>query len=97
MKLVKVVKSSNPEKKYDAVFETDGREKKVSFGATGYTDFTKPETTEETKKRYLTRHQARENWNKPDTAGALSRHLLWGPTKSLESNVQIFKRKFELH
>jgi hypothetical protein len=40
MKLIKVVKSANPSKKYDAFFEVDGRERKISFGAAGMSDFT---------------------------------------------------------
>ena len=95
MKLVSIKPSSNSEKKYDAVFENDGREKTVSFGAAGMTDYTLSKDPER-KKRYLARHSARENWNKPDTAGALSRHILWGPTTSVESNIQAFRRKFQL-
>ena len=50
MKLIKVVKSSNPKKKYDAIFEKDnGKEKKVSFGAAGFSDYTI--TNDDKKKR----------------------------------------------
>ena len=32
MKLLRIVKSSNPNKKWDAVFMVEGKEKKESFG-----------------------------------------------------------------
>ena len=95
MRLVSVRPSHLPEKKYDAVFETDGREKTVPFGARGMSDYTKHKDPER-KKRYMARHSATENWNKPDSAGALSYHLLWGPSTSLQSNIETFKRKFHL-
>ena len=95
MKLLRIQKAMNPEKKYDAVFLVDGREKRVPFGAAGMSDYTINKDPER-RERYLQRHQANENWSKPDTAGALSKHLLWGPSTSLQSNIQTFKRKFEL-
>ena len=40
MKLVKLVKSENPTKKYDAYVQHGDRVKKVSFGAAGMSDYT---------------------------------------------------------
>ena len=55
-------------------------------------DFTKTKD-EEQKKRYLARHRARENWRNPETAGALSRWVLWNkPTRS--ASIADFKRRF---
>ena len=51
-------KSSKPDKKYDAVI--DGK-KTVSFGVTGYSDFTKHKD-EERKQRYIARHGATQTW-----------------------------------
>ena len=39
-KLLRITKSSNQSKKWDAIFMIDGKEKKVSFGASGYRDNT---------------------------------------------------------
>ena len=39
-KLLRIVPSSNKSKKYDAIFMVDDKEKKVSFGASGYRDYT---------------------------------------------------------
>jgi hypothetical protein len=92
-------KSHNQLKKYDAVFEVNGRQKVVSFGArknTGesYSDFTK-HGDESRKQRYLARHKAHENWNNPLSPGALSRWLLWNK-KSLRESVSDFKRRFHV-
>ena len=96
MKLLSVRPSTDPEKKYDARFETDtGREKIVRFGARGMSDYTKNKDPER-RRRYIERHSARENFNKPDTPGALSRHLLWGESTSLVRNLAAFRRKFNL-
>lgn len=94
MKLVKIVPSTNPKKKYDAVFRLDdGEIKTVRFGAVGYTDYTL--THDEVKKAsYLARHK-HENWNNPMTAGALSRWILWNkPT--VRGSVTDFKHRFGL-
>jgi hypothetical protein len=97
MKLKTVRRSHKPEKKYDAVFITEkGREKVVSFGAAGMSDYTKHK--DKTRRaRYLKRHAGMgESWNKPDTPGALSKWILWGPTTSFRTNVKTFKRRFRL-
>ena len=51
-------KSSKNAKKYDAVI--DGK-KTVSFGATGYSDFTKHKD-EDRKKNYIARHNPNQDW-----------------------------------
>ena len=64
-------RSRNPEKKWDAVFEKEGKEKVVSFGAKGYSDFTKHKDVTR-KARYIKRHSGMgEDWNKPSLKGSL--------------------------
>jgi hypothetical protein len=95
MKLIRVVPSAKAEKKYDAVFQSDnGRNKTISFGAKGMEDFT-THKDEERKARYIARHRARENWDKPDTAGALSRWILWNKPTFADSLAD-YKRRFSL-
>jgi hypothetical protein len=97
LKLRTIRPSRKPEKKYDAVFVTEkGREKVVSFGAAGMSDFTKHK--DKTRRaRYLKRHAGMgENWNKPDTPGALSRWILWGPSSSFRESVKTFRRRFRV-
>jgi len=88
-------RSHNPEKKWDAVFEKDGKEKVVSFGAKGYSDFTKHKNTTR-KARYIKRHSGMgEHWNKPDTPGALSRWILWNKP-SLKGSLRDFRKRFNI-
>ena len=88
-------RSRNPEKKWDAVFEKEGKEKVVAFGARGYSDFTKHKDVTR-KARYIKRHSGMgEHWNKPDTPGALSRWILWNkPT--LKGSLRDFRKRFSL-
>ena len=93
MKLLSVTPSQKPEKKLDAKFETDsGRTKTVSFGAKGMDDYTKTNDKAQ-RERYLNRHRKNENWSKPDSAGALSRWILWGESTSLMKNISDYKSK----
>jgi hypothetical protein len=48
------------------------------------------------REAYLKRHKARENWDDPYSAGALSRWLLWGDSTDLETNHRSFMRRFKV-
>ena len=95
LRLKTVRKSHKKEKKWDAVFEKDGKEKVVPFGQKGYSDFTKHKDTKR-RARYLKRHSGMgEHWNKPDTPGALSKWILWNkPT--FQGSLKDFKKRFNL-
>jgi hypothetical protein len=82
-------------KKFDAVFEVNGREQTVPFGAKGYSDFTKHKDVTR-RARYIKRHSGMgEHWSRPNTPGALSRWILWNkPT--LRASVRDFKRRFKV-
>ena len=94
MKVV-IKKSTQPKKKYTAVFTENGKKVKTThFGSAGMSDFTKNKD-EERKKRYLDRHRKNENWNDKFSAGALSRWILWNkPT--LRASIADYKRRFKL-
>jgi len=93
MKLISIKKAPKPHKLV-ATFQDNNRTYQVKFGADGYSDYTMHKD-EERKQRYLARHKANENWNKPDTPGALSRWVLWNlPT--LKASIQDFKTRFNL-
>jgi len=93
---VVIKKSTKPEKKYMAILSSkDKRTKTIYFGQAGATDFIKSKGDEARKKRYLDRHRKRENWNVPDTAGSLSRWILWNkPT--LTASIADYKKRFNL-
>lgn len=94
-KLIKVVRAPKQTgKKYTAFFDTKNGIKKVSFGASGYSDYTKHKD-DERKKRYIDRHRSKENWNAYMTPGALSRWILWNK-KSLSSSIADYKERFGL-
>jgi len=92
---VVIKKSTDPKKKLMAIFSLEnGRTKTVHFGAAGMSDFP-THKDEARKKRYLARHRARENWNAPMTAGALSRWILWNlPTR--QASIRAYKKRFNL-
>ena len=90
MSIVYLAKSSRADKKY--MVYVDG--KVTHFGATGYSDYTKHKDPER-KQRYITSHQARENWTKSGihTAGFWSRWLLW-EEPTLQESIKAIDRKF---
>ncbi len=92
--LVKIVPSHLATKKWDAVFEHNGRTKVVPFGAKGMDDYTITKNKEQ-QERYLARHAKRENWSSPMTAGALSRYVLWS-APTLQAGIRNYKSKFGL-
>ena len=94
---VVIRKSSQSGKKLEAVFSypESSRTKTIHFGSAGMDDYTKTKDKEQ-RQRYLARHRRRENWNKPDSAGALSRWILWGASTSRRENISSFKTRFNL-
>ena len=72
MKEVIISKSSKPDKRLLAQFPT----KKVHFGARGGSTFVDHKNMQ-TKKAWMARHRVNEDWDQYDTAGSLSKNLLW--------------------
>jgi len=93
---VVIKKSDKAGKKLMAVFTKDnGRTKTTHFGSAGMDDYTKTKDKAQ-RKRYLDRHRKNENWSNPESAGALSRWILWGPSTSRQENIRSFKKRFNL-
>tara|TARA_R110001599_G_scaffold120501_3_gene291574 strand:+ start:6729 stop:7034 length:306 start_codon:yes stop_codon:yes gene_type:complete len=96
---VSITKSTNPKKKYTAVFShhVEGKLKKIKtthFGSGGMSDYT-IHKDKARKELYLKRHAKREDWNKYMTAGSLSRYILWNKP-SFNQSVTDYKKKFKL-
>lgn len=93
---VVIKKSTKSDKKLMAIFTNNDKSKKktVHFGANGMSDYT-IHKDKDRMKRYLNRHKKRENWEQCDTAGALSRWVLWNKP-SLEGSIKDYKKKFNL-
>lgn len=89
-----ILKSKHPHKKYDAVIHRpDGTTKTVSFGQAGASDMTQHKDTKR-KQLYIARHKSTENWtaNGYETAGWLSRWLLWEAPSLTQAIARINKR-----
>jgi hypothetical protein len=97
VKLISITPSTRKDKKYDATFlYDDGKERKVAFGAKGYSDYTINKDMKR-KENYIARHGATEKalWSQPDTPAALSRFILWNlPT--INTSINDFKIRFGL-
>lgn len=79
--VVKLTKLKSGEKKFQAVFFNDRTGKKIKtirFGQSGASDYTQHRNSERMK-RYLVRHEKREDWTRAGkySAGWWSRWLLW--------------------
>jgi hypothetical protein len=96
LELLSVKPAHDGKHKLAATFLKDGRSKTTKFGQATASDYTKNKDPER-RARYLERHgRGREDWSDPTSAGALSRHLLWGSSTSLASNISAFTRKFHI-
>ena len=69
-------------------------EKKIYFGAVGYSDMTQHKN-EGRKNRYILRHEKNEDWTKSgiDTAGFWALYLLWNKP-SIKESYEDIKKKF---
>ena len=94
MKLLKVVKSTRPGKKWMAVFDNNGRTKTTHFGDSSANDFTLTGDTE-AQERYWTRHKKDLSTNDPTRAGYLSLYLLWNK-RTLSASIKDYKAHFNM-
>ena len=103
--MIKIIKSTNPKKKFSAIFIYDNKgkeaKKTIHFGSAGSKDYTiyykddGKEKANERKKLYYTRH-SKENWQIPMSAGTLAKYILWfKPT--VEEGIKAYIKKFKLN
>lgn len=85
--------STNPEKKYMAVFSNP--KKTVHFGQKNAPDYTLTGDKEQ-RERYRTRHKKDLETNDPRKAGYLSYYILWGDSTNIETNIRNYKKRFNL-
>ena len=100
MKLVKIVPSTRQDKRMMAIFTSEAgregeKERTTHFGIRGGSTYI-DNKSQQKRAAYIARHRVNENFNDPDSAGALARWILWGPSTSLRENIKAFKRKFNL-
>ena len=94
MKLLRIIRSSHPDKKYAAVFDEDGHTFMTHFGARGMDDYTLTHDKEQ-RARYRARH-AKDLTGDPTRAGYLSYYILWGASTSMRANFASFKKRFKV-
>ena len=91
--IVKLSKSNRKGKKF--MVEVD--DKKIHFGASGYSDYT-INKNDKKMKAYIARHKPREKWGKSGikTAGFWSRWLLWNK-KTITSSIKDIENRFNIN
>ena len=94
-KLVSVTKSAKPGKKWDFVFEKDGKQFKRSVGDSTMEDYTQHHDTKR-RDSYRQRHAKDLQTNDPTRPGYISYYVLWGDSTSFQDNLRAYKRRFGL-
>ncbi len=108
MKLLKIEKAKAKNKKFSAIFEVDGKEKKINFGDIRYRDFTlmnnpkseyyepNAEKRNAVKDRYRKRHKRYlSTANNPKGLGsaALSFYILWS-APTVKGGIKNYKSMY---
>ena len=96
MKLKSVERTPNNKKAFVATFIKDDGKEKIQRLGTGSNFVLNKNKTLEDRKNYIARHRVNEDFNNPVTAGSLSRHLLWGDSRSLQKNINSLKKQFKI-
>jgi hypothetical protein len=94
MPYTQLLKATNGKNKYTMIFYDHLRKKvkTINFGAVGYQSYPDHQDLQR-KMNYISRHEARENWKDPMTAGTLSKFLLWNKP-SLSASYKDFMNRF---
>ena len=92
MRFISLEKSNKPNKKLVIKFKEPNLT--IHFGSKNSSTYLDHHDKVK-RENYLKRHKANEDWNKPNSRGALSRWLLWGDSTSLNENIKQFKQKFD--
>ena len=81
-----------PSNRRDKRFKAEFPNKTVHFGSKGGSTFIDHKDSE-TKANWKKRHIVRENWSDYESAGALSKHILWNKTTLRESIRDLNRRQ----
>jgi hypothetical protein len=95
IKLVKISKLKNNDKKYEAVFLVDGKEKKQKFGASGMSDYTLHRNIER-RNNYINRHIVDLRTGNPTRAGFLSMYVLWN-YPDLNKSIEDYNKRLKIY
>ena len=86
-----ISKSTNKNKKFMA--NING--KLINFGQAGASDYLQ-HNDDGRKQRYIKRHEKREKWDDPMTAGYYSRWVLWNK-KTIDESIADINKRFILN
>lgn len=95
--LVGVHPSNTKNKKLVALFNIDGKLKRVNFGSKNSKTFIDHKDPIK-RENYIKRHTAlgTEDYNDPLTPASLSMHLLWGKHTDLDLNIKEYKNMYNI-
>lgn len=94
VKLVDIIKATDGKHKWVAIFDKNGSEKRVPFGAKGMDDVTLTKDYDQ-RDRYWQRHQKDLRTLDPTKPGYLSLFILWD-TDDMKTNIRRYKKNFGL-
>jgi hypothetical protein len=95
-KLVSVVKSDRPGKKWNFTFKRNSnRTFTRSVGDSSAEDYTMHHNKTR-RNHYLQRHKKDLKTGDPTRAGYISYYVLWGPSTSFKVNLAAYKKRFGL-
>jgi len=94
MKTYTLYKADNPAYKFKVYVNDNNKIKKIQFGASGYSDYTKHHD-DDRKQRYIKRHYKNEDWNDLTTRGFWSYYILWNK-KTVNDSYNDVLKKFNL-
>jgi len=96
--MVKMVieKGTGKNKKLKAIFyDGDKKIKTTQFGDSRYEDYTQHKDKER-RSKYRARHKKDLDKGNYMSAGFLSYYILWGESAALKTNINKYKKKFNL-
>lgn len=102
MKILDIIPSPLKTKRFRAtILKHDGKEQNIDFGLKDGRTYIDNMRTNQERRNYLVRHLAnkKEKYlveNLIPSPALLSTYLLWGPTKSLDKNVDELNRLWKI-
>ena len=82
-------------KKYTFIYKENNKGRIIHFGS-GVSETYVEGASEEKKRAYISRHKVNENWNEIN-AGSCARFILWGDSRSIRTNLENYKKRFNIN
>jgi len=83
-------------KKYTFIYKDDNKGRIIHFGSESSQTFVEG-ATKEKREAYIARHsKGGENWNEINP-GSCARFILWGDSRSIRTNLENYKKRFNIN